>query len=58
MERCCQSQLLAEAAGTPKLIRPDVAKMTAEQVGSPVAGWFSFQSIWDKMIADFPDYAD
>ena len=58
MERCCQSQLLAEAAGTPKLIRPDVAKMTAEQVGSAVAGWFSFQSIWDKMIADFPDYAD
>ena len=57
MERCCQSQLLAEAAGTPKPIPHDVAKMTAEQVGSPLAGWFSFQSIWDKVMPDHPDYA-
>lgn len=58
MERCCQSQLLAEAAGTPKQIRADVARLTAAQVGSPTAGWFSFQSIWDKVMVDHPDYTD
>ncbi|HEX7521288.1 MAG TPA: class II aldolase/adducin family protein, partial [Acidimicrobiia bacterium] len=34
MERSCQAQLLAEAAGTPVLIDPDMAKFTASQVGS------------------------
>ena len=34
MERSCQSQLLAEAAGNPILIREEVARHTADQVGS------------------------
>src|SRR6185312_1818376 len=33
MERSCQAQLLAEAAGTPILIRPEVAEKTAAQTG-------------------------
>ena len=41
MERTCQAQLLAEAAGTPVLIDREQAEMTAGQVGSPLAGWFS-----------------
>ena len=32
MERSCQAQLLAEAAGTPVLIDPDMARKTYRQV--------------------------
>ena len=38
MERTCQAQLLAEAAGTPIPIDPDHAKTTRDQVGSAAAG--------------------
>ncbi len=51
MERSCQSQLMAEAAGDPIKIRPDVARATRQAIGSPEAGWFSFQPIWDKVMA-------
>lgn len=55
MERSCQAQLLAEAAGTPKLIRPEVALSTRETVGNPLAGWFSFQPLYDVITAEQPD---
>jgi ribulose-5-phosphate 4-epimerase/fuculose-1-phosphate aldolase len=47
MERSCQAQLMADAAGTPKLIRHEVALQTRETVGNPLAGWFSFQPLYD-----------
>lgn len=55
MERTCQAQLLAQAAGTPKLINPDVATLTRKQVGSPLAGWFSFKPLYDVITAEQPD---
>jgi ribulose-5-phosphate 4-epimerase/fuculose-1-phosphate aldolase len=55
MERTCQVQLLAEAAGTPKLIDPEMARRTRDQVGSRFACWFSFQPLYDKIVADQPD---
>lgn len=55
MERTCQVQLLAEAAGTPGPIDPEMARMTRDQVGSPFACWFSFQPLFDKIIAEQPD---
>ena len=58
MERTCQSQLLAEAAGNPVKIRPDVAALTSTQVGQPVAGYFSFQPIFDVIAAEQPDMFD
>jgi ribulose-5-phosphate 4-epimerase/fuculose-1-phosphate aldolase len=58
MERSCQAQLLAEAAGTPVLIDPDQAARTAGQVGSHIAGWFSFQPLWDRIVAEQPDLLD
>jgi ribulose-5-phosphate 4-epimerase/fuculose-1-phosphate aldolase len=58
MERTCQAQLLAEAAGTPKLIRPEMAELTARQVGSHVAGHFSFQPLWDWISETQPDLFD
>ncbi len=55
MERSCQAQLLAEAAGTPVLIDAEQAEKTAAQVGGHVAGWFSFQPLYDWIVAEQPD---
>jgi len=58
MERSCQVQLLAEAAGTPKLIDPEMATLTAGQVGSHLAGWFSFQPLYQRIVREQPDLLD
>jgi ribulose-5-phosphate 4-epimerase/fuculose-1-phosphate aldolase len=58
MERSCQAQLLAEAAGTPILIEPDMARKTYGQVGSPVASYFGFQPLWDMITREQPDLFD
>ena len=55
MERTCQAQLLAEAAGSPVLIDPEQAEKTAGQVGSPLAGWVSFQPLYDWITTIQPD---
>ncbi len=58
MERSCQAQLLAEAAGTPVLIDPDVAQITHDTVGTDLAGWFSFQPLYNVICAEQPDLFD
>jgi ribulose-5-phosphate 4-epimerase/fuculose-1-phosphate aldolase len=58
MERSCQVQLMAEAAGTPVKIDPDMAKTTSKQVGEHVAGWFSFQPLYDRIVKEQPDLLD
>jgi ribulose-5-phosphate 4-epimerase/fuculose-1-phosphate aldolase len=58
MERSCQAQLLAEAAGTPVLIDPHHAELTSTQVGSHVAGYFSFQPLYAKITREQPDLFD
>lgn len=55
MERSAQAQLMAEAAGKPILIEPDVASLTFSQIGSHFMGWFSFQSLYDKIVQQQPD---
>jgi ribulose-5-phosphate 4-epimerase/fuculose-1-phosphate aldolase len=55
MERSCQAQLMAEAAGTPTLIRPEIAQLTYTQVGTHYMGWFSFQSLYDMIVRQQPD---
>jgi ribulose-5-phosphate 4-epimerase/fuculose-1-phosphate aldolase len=58
MERTCQAQLLAEAAGTPVPIDPDQAAKTAAQVGPPTAGWRQFQPLYDWIVQQQPDLLD
>jgi ribulose-5-phosphate 4-epimerase/fuculose-1-phosphate aldolase len=58
MERTCQAQLLAQAAGTPVLIDTEQAEKTASQVGQPLAGWLSFQPLYDWIVALQPDLLD
>jgi ribulose-5-phosphate 4-epimerase/fuculose-1-phosphate aldolase len=56
MERSCEVQLLAEATGQkPISIDPEMARHTRNQVGSHFAGWYSFQPLYDKIVADQPD---
>jgi ribulose-5-phosphate 4-epimerase/fuculose-1-phosphate aldolase len=55
MERTCQAQLLAEAAGAPVCIPADQAEKTAGQVGSHGAGWYSFQPLYDWIVDEQPD---
>jgi ribulose-5-phosphate 4-epimerase/fuculose-1-phosphate aldolase len=55
MERSCQTQLMAEAAGAPVLIDHEMAALTTGQVGSHIAGWFSFQPLFDRIIREQPD---
>lgn len=58
MERSCQAQLLAEAAGKPKLIQPEFASVAHSQVGSAHMGWFSFQPLYDMIVRQEPDLLD
>src|SRR3954465_5381696 len=46
MDRSCQAQLLAEAAGTPILIDPEMAAITHGQVGSHISGHVSFSPMY------------
>ncbi|HEY3486778.1 MAG TPA: class II aldolase/adducin family protein [Gammaproteobacteria bacterium] len=55
MERCCQSQLLAEAAGTPIKIPHDVAVKTRDYIASDHSLWYSFQPLYDFIVARQPD---
>ena len=58
MERSCQVQLLAEAAGTVLPIDPEVAELTATQTGGHATGWRQFQPLWDWITAEQPDLLD
>jgi ribulose-5-phosphate 4-epimerase/fuculose-1-phosphate aldolase len=58
MERTCQAQLLADAAGTTVPIEPDQAAHTAGQVGLAFAGWFNFQPLYDWIVSEEPDLLD
>src|SRR5579872_635720 len=55
MERSCQAQLLASAAGQPVLIDPDQAKLTHSQVGHPLSGRFNFKPLLDRILREQPD---
>jgi ribulose-5-phosphate 4-epimerase/fuculose-1-phosphate aldolase len=58
MERSCQVQLVAKAAGEVVHIDPNQAKQTHDYVGTELAGWFSFQPLWAKITREQPDLFD
>ena len=55
MDRSCHAQLLAEAAGEPIKIAPEMARLTSTQVGSQIAGYLGFQPLYDRIVAEQPD---
>ncbi len=55
MERSCQAQLMAMAAGSPRVIDDETARLTAGTVGTHLAGWLSFQPLYDWIVELQPD---
>lgn len=55
MERSCQVQLLAEAAGTPKLISHETAIQTHKVIGSENTGHFSFLPLFNVLLKEHPE---
>jgi ribulose-5-phosphate 4-epimerase/fuculose-1-phosphate aldolase len=58
MERSAQAQLMAEAAGTPIHIDAEGARYTRDLTGFPLAGWISYQPIWQDIVRSDPDLFD
>jgi ribulose-5-phosphate 4-epimerase/fuculose-1-phosphate aldolase len=58
MERTCQAQLLAEAAGKPIPIGSEVAEKTARQTGGHGTGWYQFQPLYQQIVTEEPDLLD
>jgi len=55
MDRCCEVQLLAEAAGAPVIIDDAAARQVYAEQGTHVAGWFTFQPLYDRIVEEQPD---
>ncbi len=58
MERSCQAQLMAEAAGKPVPITRENALLTRNQVAGGLNGWFQFQPMWNMITREEPDLFD
>ncbi|MCC3771238.1 class II aldolase/adducin family protein [Streptomyces sp. UNOC14_S4] len=55
MERSCQVQLLAKAAGKPVLIDEEFARATRESLGNDLAGWVNYQPLYQQITRSEPD---
>ena len=58
MERCCQSQLMADAAGETTKIPHETAIKTREFIANDLAAWASFQPLLDMITRKEPDLLD
>jgi ribulose-5-phosphate 4-epimerase/fuculose-1-phosphate aldolase len=58
MDGSCHVQLLAEAAGTPVPIEPDVARATAATMGTPAMGRLNFGPLYADIVRRQPDLLD
>ncbi len=60
LERTCQSQILADSTGN-KLIKIDhetALRTRNYEVGFPLAGYFSFQPMWQDIVKEQPEFMD
>jgi ribulose-5-phosphate 4-epimerase/fuculose-1-phosphate aldolase len=55
MERSCQVQLLAKAAGKVVHIEHDNAVLTHQQIGNDLVGWINYQPLYDQITRSQPD---
>jgi len=62
MDRCCQVQLMAEAAAQSpsevKRISDEAATQASAILGNEFAGWFQFQPLYAKILKEEPDFLD
>ncbi|MFF3764656.1 class II aldolase/adducin family protein [Streptomyces sp. NPDC001922] len=55
MERSCQVQLTAKAAGKPVRIDHESALHTREQLGNDLVAWINYQPLWQQITRSEPD---
>ncbi|CAM5582482.1 class II aldolase/adducin family protein [Streptomyces hirsutus] len=55
MERSCQVQVGAKAAGRPVLIGHRQAAATREQLGGDLVAWIDYQPMWQDISRGEPD---
>jgi ribulose-5-phosphate 4-epimerase/fuculose-1-phosphate aldolase len=55
MDRCCQVQLLAEAAGTPVSIGPDDARRARAAIGTVQVARLNFRPLYQYVVHAQPD---
>ncbi|MFJ6010889.1 class II aldolase/adducin family protein [Streptomyces sp. NPDC092952] len=53
LERACQVQLAARAAGKPVRIGHREALATRDQLGSDLVGWINYQPLWQRISRTF-----
>lgn len=58
LEKACQVQLIAEAAGKPLPLSDEIATMTHRQIGPSRIGWLSCQPLYDMILRKEPDLLD
>ncbi len=58
MERSCQVQLLAKAAGKPVHITHENALVTREQLGNDLVAWINYQPLYQQIIRTDADLFD
>jgi ribulose-5-phosphate 4-epimerase/fuculose-1-phosphate aldolase len=58
MDNAAHTQLLADAAGKTRPVAHDIARHTASQTGTHKGGAFSFQPLWEMIVAAEPDLLD
>ena len=58
MERACETQMLAQSAGTPTEIPADVARKTRAFNGSDLVLWGNFQPLYQMMVDLDPSFND
>jgi ribulose-5-phosphate 4-epimerase/fuculose-1-phosphate aldolase len=57
-ENVCQTQLLAEAAGTIKPIAHEIARHTAQQIPGDDPGAWGFRPLWERTLREQPDFLE
>ena len=58
MDNAAHAQLLADAAGTPRQIEPEIARATGRQTGTAAGGAYSFRPLYEFITAREPDLLD
>lgn len=55
LEHSCEAELLALAAGEPRLVPAEFAREVRDQIGAPISGWYSARPWFDWIFATQPD---
>ena len=55
MERCCQAEAIARGLGDTQPLSDELAAATHSMNGTALAGWFSFQPLYDFIVQLQPD---